>query len=249
MKLAAIYNVFDGAELLVPSMSRIRGHVDMIIIVWQNISNFGEHYDPRGHINFNDFEEVIPVFYEPDLQFGGGYNERTKRNLGISVARAHGATHFLHMDCDEFYEDFGKAKQMFETSGAAGSVCKMHTYFKHPTLRLENPDNYHVPFIHKMRDDTIAGFVPYPFYCDPTRAINETDVIEISAMMHHFSWCRKDFGLKARNSTARKNIAKTTLLQDVMDPAVKDGTYLPHYSQMLIRVPDLFGLSPIFEQK
>jgi hypothetical protein len=172
MKLAAIYNVFDGAELLLPSIARLRGHVDMIIIVWQNISNFGEPYDPREYINFSEHEDVIPVFYEPELQFGGGFNERTKRNLGISVARAHGATHFFHIDCDEFWEDFGQAKQMYENCGAAGSVCKMYTYFKHPTLRLENPDNYWVPFIHKMRDDTIAGFGNYPFYVDPTRGVN-----------------------------------------------------------------------------
>lgn len=248
MKIAAIYNVFDGEELLMPSISHVVDHVDMVIIVWQKISNFGEVYDPRPTDGFDPEwgDKIIPIFYEPDLQFGGSFNEKTKRNLGISVARAHGATHFLHMDCDEFYQDFGAAKQIYENSGAAGSVCKMFTYFKEPTLRLENPDNYWVPFIHKMRDDTIAGRDSYPFYVDPTRRINETDVVELPVMMHHFSWVRKDFDRKARNSTARRHIEKTTLVLDAKDPNVKEGTYLPHYCQNLIRVPDLFNLNPIF---
>ena len=248
MRLAAIYSIWDGEELFEKSINQLIDHVDLLVVVWQKVSNCGEQHDPRPNCGFDPEwgERLILIYFEPDLQFGPQSNEIAKRNRGIMVARAHGATHFLHMDCDEFYEDFGKAKQMYINSGASGSVCKMFTYFRHPTLRLENPDNYHVPFIHKMRDDTVAGLSDYPFYVDPTRKINETDVVELPVMMHHFSWCRLDPERKARNSTARRNIEKTTLVRDAMDKNIREGTYLPHDRQNLIRVPDLFGLSSIF---
>jgi len=46
MKLAAIYNVWDGLELLPHSLRSIRSQVDCIIVVWQGRSNWGE-YDSR----------------------------------------------------------------------------------------------------------------------------------------------------------------------------------------------------------
>ncbi|MFW8746205.1 hypothetical protein, partial [Mesorhizobium japonicum] len=80
-------------------------------------------------------------------------------------------------DCDEYYENFGEAKQKFIDSGAKGSVCKILTYFKKPTLRLENEDNYYVPFIHELNENTTVGNYGYPFYADPTRKINESNVV------------------------------------------------------------------------
>ncbi len=46
MKLAAIYNVWDGVELLKHSIASIKQDVDLIIIVYQDISNFGEEFNP-----------------------------------------------------------------------------------------------------------------------------------------------------------------------------------------------------------
>jgi len=52
MKLAAIYNVWDGVELLHGSIECIKDHVNQIIIVWQNVSNIGEIYDPMPEMEF-----------------------------------------------------------------------------------------------------------------------------------------------------------------------------------------------------
>ena len=46
MKLAAIYNVWDGEEHLLGSMKCLTGHIDLFIIVFQRVSNFGEPFDP-----------------------------------------------------------------------------------------------------------------------------------------------------------------------------------------------------------
>lgn len=250
MKLAAIYNVWDGVELLYGSMKCLKDDVDVFILVWQDISNFGEHYNPINYFNIPDFGcEVLLVKYEPTGHFGT-INEVLKRNLGLQYAKQEGCTHFLHMDCDEYYEDFGTMKRQFMESGAKGSVCKILTYFKKPTLRLEAEDNYYVPFMHELKESTFAGAKNYPYYADPTRKIqqlyvpiDESNVILMDMPMHHFSWVRKDIERKARNSSAKKNIERSQLLQDYYSDETKAGYFLKDYGQKLVEVDDLFGIN------
>jgi len=249
MKLAAIYNVWDGVELLYGSMKCLKDEVDIFILVWQDVSNFGERYNPMDDFKVPDFGcEVLLVKYEP-RRYCGTENEILKRNLGLQYAKEEGCTHFLHLDCDEYYENFGGMKQQFLASGAKGSVCKIMTYFKKPTLRLEAPDNYYVPFIHELKESTFAGAKYYPYYVDPTRKIQINDVCLnlyntelMDAPMHHYSWVRKDIERKARNSSAKANIERSQLLQDYYSDETKSGYYLKDYRQKLVEVDDLFGI-------
>jgi hypothetical protein len=258
MKLAAIYNVWDGEELLPGSIQRIIDHVDEIIIVYQSMSNYGEAHDPmprliHQHMELFSSASIHAIHYVPNTSKGGMFNEKSKRNIGIKSAQVKGCTHFLHIDCDEYYQDFGRAKELFIASGAGGSVCPIYTYFKRPTLRFENPDGYYVPFIHALNPDTEAGNpgIPlggtYPFHVDPTRGINETNVVEIPEHMHHFSWVRKDIHRKCRNSSARKMIERGTMLQDYGSNEVGHGYYVKDYDQKLITVSDNFNLTAIFD--
>lgn len=244
MRLAAIYNVFDGEELLRSSMLCLKDHVDLFIIVYQDVSNFGEYYnpDPYKMCLTDEFNRVEIFKYEPRIAMGGAFNEKAKRNIGLDIARREGCTHFIHMDCDEYYENFGEAKRLYAESGCAGSVCRLHTYFAKPTLRLETPENYFVPFIHELKPDTMAGASKYPFYCDPTRRVNETDVVELPIWMHHFSYVRRDMHRKINNSSAKANILKRkdVLFEDLRD--AKPGYYCRFYQQKLIEVPDLFNI-------
>jgi hypothetical protein len=244
MKLAAIYNVWCGEELLIPSMNSVRSGVDLFIIVYQKISNFGEVYNPMENLNLDEFNHIL-IEYTPEPN-NGFVNEKAKRNLGLQAAKELGCTHFLHMDCDEFYQYFNYSKDEYLRSGADGSVAKIITYFKKPTLRLKQFDNYYVPFIHRLRPDTIAGVKDYPFYVDPTRKINTDSVILITDAMHHFSYVRKDIERKVRNSSARKNIEKSNLLRDYYDPNIGPGSLVVDFHQALIEVEDIFGLSKIF---
>lgn len=245
-KVAAIYNVFDGEEFLRRSMESVAAGVDLFIIVYQTVSNFGEEYDPLPHIDLKDFPKpVAMVKYTPQV-WGGFNNEIAKRNLGLDVAIGAGCTHFVHMDCDEFYKDFVKAKDLFMQSGADGSVCSLYTYFRWPTLRFETADGYFVPFIHKLTPYTRAGGKIYPYYVDPTRKINAENVIQLPTYMHHFSWIRRDIGRKIRNSSAKDNIANGTMLYSYHHPDVGPGYYVLDYDKKLIEVDDFFNLMPIF---
>lgn len=238
-KLAAIYNCWDGVELLRGSMECLKKDVDVFIIVFQNVSNFGEHYRPLGDMDLRGFNYVLKL-YNPEIGHGAK-NETAKRNLGIKAARELDCTHFLHLDCDEYYEDFTRAKQEYITSGASGSVCRLFTYFKLPTLRFEAHDNYYVPFIHKIAPETVAGHNEYPYYVDPTRKINTKNVALISEPMHHFSYVRRDITMKCKNSSARVNIEKSNVLEDYKNAC--QGYYVKDFfNQKLIEVPNIFNI-------
>jgi hypothetical protein len=240
MRLYAIYNAWDGDELLHGSIERIINHVDRVIIVYQEVSNYGEAYTPILPTG----KKIRPVKYELEKAKSAADCERSKRNLGLHIAKQHNATHFLHMDCDEYYQDFGRALTGYlqATMGMKGSVVKLHTYFKHPTWKLENDENYFVPFIHPLRPDTFAGGRNYPFRVDPTRRINEIDVVELPIHMHHYSWVRRDIERKVRNSSARANLMKSKHLKEYNDPNTGPGTFLECYNSKLIEVPNYFNI-------
>lgn len=247
MKLAAIYNVWDGVELLRGSMLTMKDYVDLFIIVYQDVSNYGEEYDPLPEMGSDLFgfdTKIIFIKYEP-AGIAGAVNETIKRNCGLDVARKFGCSHFLHVDCDEYYEYFGSAKKAFVDSGKQGSVCKLMTYFKEPIYQFEHPDNYYVPFIHELLPETAAGKGRYPFYVDPTRRINTQDVLELPFFMHHFSWVRRDIERKYRNSSAKVNLEKSILLEDYykIDESVRpEGYYVKDYGQKLAIVPNKFNI-------
>lgn len=242
MKLAACYNVYDGVELLKGSMESIKDHVDLFVIVYQDVSNFGDRdFKPLEHIDLSGFNHIL-IKYSPSVGHGH-MNEIRKRNLGIQTARRASCTHFLHLDVDEYYLEFGAAKEAYIASGAEGSVCGLYTYFKRPTFRFENPDNYYVPFIHKIEQRTKSGNTSYPFRVDPTRRINQGGIIELPYKMHHYSWVRADINRKIRNSSARNNIRMTNILNDYKDPNLKGGYFVPSYEQRIVEVENYFNIS------
>lgn len=247
MKLAAIYNVWDGVELLRGSMETMKNDVDVFIIVYQTVSNFGEHYDPVPDMDLSGFKCVMVPF--TPQRIGGAYNETLKRNLGLRIAQQEKCTHFLHLDCDEYYKDFAAAKQEYLESGKNGSVCPIFCYFKRPTWRFSQEEGYFVPFIHKLWPDSKAGDCKYPYYADPTRRINTDSVAKLSHFMHHFSWVRKDIERKARNSSAGNLLNNHIIMEDYHSKVLEsspEGFYCRNFDRKITVVDDYFGLTDCF---
>lgn len=243
VKLAAVYNVFDGVELLIGSMRSIKSSVDLFIIVYQDVSNFGEQYNPLAHLPVDEMDtefKIMWIKYEPASM--GMVDEKLKRGFGINAAREHGCTHFILMDCDEYYlpGHFECAKRFFLNSGKDGSVISLYTYFGNAELRQEHKDKYFVPFIHKLHSNTVNGVNGYPYYVDPTRSVNTGSVELIPIEMQHYSWVRHDIELKARNSSAKRNIEKAGLLKEYY--TAKEGSIV-NGGNKLIKVPDYFGIN------
>jgi hypothetical protein len=63
--------------------------------------------------------------------------------------------------------------------------------------------------------------------------------------MHHYSWVRKDYKLKIRNSTARTNLERSTVLNDLL--VAKEGSYVEFYQRHLQRSTVDFGIPEIHE--
>jgi hypothetical protein len=202
-KLAAVWNVWDGDELLPYSVKAIKPHVDIRIAVVQGVSNLGEEYEPR--FNYSLFDYVVR--FEPDLTKRPPVNETAKRNAGLRFAREIGATHYIGLDCDEIYrpEDFVKYRDMFFTKRVDSSYCKMRTYYKRPTWRLAEIEPYYVPFIARIDNRTRLGnALGFPFEVDPTRKVIPAGAIMRieEPIMQHYSFVRADIGRKLRNSSS-----------------------------------------------
>lgn len=259
MKLFALFTIWGDPELFHHAAESIRPLVDDGIVVYSTISNFGEIAEPPQ--NFHGFGSWN---FDPDLKKTPRENETDKRNLALKVAREWGATNFIMLDEDEFYQpdEFLKEKKRIEDNNLAGLVCRVKCYFRLPTLTI-GYDTTLIPFIHKLTPDLKFEFNRnYPFAwtdtngvpftpgkrirIDPTRSMNITSGVEWSEItMHHMSWVRKDIKKKIRNSTARQNIEKSTIVSDYIN--AKAGYFCNFYGKVLEECPNVFGIPEIID--
>lgn len=245
MKLCAIYNVWDDWDLLEASYKNIRQSVDGVIIIASHQSNYGEvAYAPNYFFD-------SPVYFREPVLSHALHAETDKRNYGLHKARELGYTHFITMDADEFYDpaEFQAAKDYLNNNPHLnGLVVESQVYFKSPTLTI-GKDITLVPHIHKLTPTIRHEFNKnYPFAwsgkqirIDPTRSLNINSGVEMfDCTMHHYSWVRKDFQKKIRNSTARANLERSTIVQDLLH--AKEGYFCQFYQKPLVRVPNRFGI-------
>lgn len=245
MRLVAIYNVWHDFDLLEYSLKSIESLVDGVIIVASEYSNFGE---------FSAIPEIWKgtVFIrEPQFKNNARASETDKRNYGIYIARQQGYSHFLTIDSDECYDSelFLKSKEFFKNPEIKGLVCTCTTYFKSPTLTI-GLDSTLVPFIHELTPTIKHEFNRgYPcawngnqILIDPTRSmnINAGVVLLRDVTMHHYSWVRSDYQKKIRNSTARTNLERSTILDDLANAA--PGYFCKFYQKTLTECENKFGI-------
>lgn len=245
MKLCAIFCVWDDYDLLDHSVKNIRPLVHGIIIIASTKSNYGEYSPIPERWRTDELFVREPKFQIPM------FSETDKRNYGLDIAREKGYTHFLMMDADEFYHphEFSEAKKLFHVKPELqGLVCELKCFFKSPTLTI-GIERTLVPFIHKLTPTLKHEFNrTYPFAwdstgirIDPTRSYNINSGVEMcDATMLHYSWVRKDYAKKIRNSTARKNLEQSSIMHDLR--VAKDGEMCKFYGKILRSVPNYFNL-------
>lgn len=252
MKLCAIYNVWDDWDILKYSVENILPLVDGVIIVYSHTSNYGETSDGGTEVFWMDKQKPIDlVQFEPTSGMLPASNETDKRNCGLVYAKKLGYTHFLMMDADEFYEPipFLKEKERFERNPSLqGLVCASQVYFKSPKLTI-GLDTTRVTFIHRITPTLKFEFnrrFPYAWEglsirIDPTRQLNINSGVEWSdIVMAHMSWVRSDYEKKIRNSTARANLEKSTIREDLL--SAKEGYFCKFYQKPLIRASVDFNI-------
>lgn len=217
MKLGVSYNAFDDSiELLEDSIKYIRDTVDFVSVVYQKISNYGAKGSEDTIHLLKDLQERKLIdqcyLFEPDLNLGK-INEVNKRNYGLHVCKEEKCTHFMTMDCDEYYipEQFKRAFELFIEGDYDSSACQMQTYWKEKwRYKFAKPESYYVSLFFKVSDHLrfiygLSGFGPL---VDPSRRSKPgrlkkytRDEIE----MHHMSYVRDDIRSKFMNSSAQGN--------------------------------------------
>jgi len=249
MQLVAIYNVWADWEFLKYSLKNITPLVDGIIIIGSDRSNYGEISPiPEWVLDSTNF-----FLREPQSR-NARESETDKRNYGLLKAKQIGFTHFLTLDADELYEpeSFLKAKARFLNEDLAGLVCPTRVYFGSPNLTI-GFDGTRVPFIHKLTSRITHGLNKhYPhawdgrIRVDPTRQLNINSGVEYTedVICEHYSWCRGDYEKKIRNSTARTNLERSCILNDLELAA--SGVYCNYYQKTLIECENTFNL-PIWD--
>lgn len=245
--LVCIINVWDDWELAYHQYDHLSKNkmVDHIIFIYSEYSNYFE-------LSKSVIKNCDATFinYEPNKNLDPATNERNKRNAGLQSAKALGFTHFILTDSDEYYEPvpFLKEKERFLKPTLSGLVCASKVYFKSPKLTI-GLDTTLVPFIHKITPEIHFKWNRnYPFAwidnqlrIDPTRSLSINSNVEWSdIIMHHMSWIRKDFEKKIRNSTARANIERSTIRQDLV--LAKEGAFCNFYKKTLMTSSVDFGI-------
>lgn len=245
MKLALIVNCWDDWALLRSTLRTMRPLVDGVIIIGSTKSNYGEHSPIPEDFKNEELHVREPHFHIPL------HSETDKRNYGLSIAKKQGYTHFLTADADEVYlpEDFLKIKEKFKNSNLQGLVCPCVAYFKSPTLCMGR-DVTLVPHIHKLTPAIQHEFNrKYPFSwingqirIDPSRSLNINSGVEYTEKieLHHFSWVRADYEKKIRNSTARANLERSSIRQDLA--LAKEGEIVSFYGKRLFAVINRFNI-------
>lgn len=206
MKLAALYSIFDGLELLKGSIKQIENDVDVIIIGWQKISNtFNESKEIESFVNSLPKHYVL-VEYVPQRNMITTDNEKTKHQLLINKAKEFGCSHFFFSATDHYYKrkEFKFAKEIAKDFDV--TTTSMYTYYKYPTWQLTPIEDYQMPFICKLYPNTVISSNQYPVKVDPAVRVNtfrkfyEFEHDEI--MLHHYSMLRVDIDSKFNNSAA-----------------------------------------------
>lgn len=245
-RLAAIYNVWDGEELLRGSIRQIEDQVHLIIIVASEKSNTGEEYYPDlSFIKGNN--KIEPIYYYYDSAISAQENEERKRNSGLEFAKVKNFTHFIAMDCDEYYypDQFEFWKNKIINQDYDSSACQLFTYYKHPEIQLVPRETYYVPFIHKIHENTQHCFDKrYPVFADPTRRVNTYQkFLRIEEpLMHHYSFVRKDIERKWRNSSSAQAFKDISQLKKCFDAFEETGKLVFFENHSWQKVPNYFDI-------
>lgn len=211
MKLAALYTVFNGLELLDKSILNILLNVDKIVLCVNTHSHFGVQDDrPMKEVEkYRNQPGFHIISYTPDLKLSSKENERIRLQFKIDKARELGCTHFIAMAEDHFYvpKEFKKAKKMVEFLSLDTSFTRMFTYYKYPTWRLTPIEDYSCPFITRLDSNRrIAKNPQYPVKVDPSVQIDKVgnwhEFDSKTIMLHHFSMVRDDIRYKFENAAA-----------------------------------------------
>jgi hypothetical protein len=259
------YNVFDGEELLEYSIDSIRKYVDYIVVIAQEVSNYGQKNENLRETlhRLKELKKIDLIhWYSPTLEYdadgnikfdNGVGNEQNKRQLALDICKSKGCKIFSSMDCDELYigEAFEYALNDFIIGDYDSSFCQMKTFYKHPTWEIFPPEKYYVPLFYKVAKNSKFTFEfvpPYPVEIDPSRRMkagNSRIFTRDEIEMYHYSYVRKDMVSKVSNSSAHFNVEHQREIINHWNDATdikKGALFLSNQKFNLIECENIFNI-------
>lgn len=267
VKWAVSYNVFDGEELLEYSIKQIREQVDLVSVVWQDISNYGlEHPNSekqkatiddlleRGLIDLAIKFNVKDV--HKDAHATRHHYEAQKREIGRQIAEKHGATYYASLDCDEMYfpHELKRAKRKIVENNFDATACHIYTYHANPEHQSVGIAPFYVPFFHKVKLPYKLGHNHYFCYADPTRGVSgwvSSHIFPIEEVgMHHYTMTREHLAAKYGSHNGAINFIKDhgdnfviAKVKEVVEFDIDTNNNPPH-----VIVDNYFGLPNYIER-
>jgi len=246
MRLGVTYNVFNGAELLKPSILTVRSLAHHIVVVYSVKSITGEEAPKWLMPLLNGLKkdglvdtlmEVIHPLFSDSLRIQR--EKRMKYELGRKRCMEMGCTHHMGRDVDEFFDtDLLKtALGLFEHEDMV--LCPLYDYLHQPTTRARGINTLHVAAFHKVG----LHYEPRkcPVLMDMSRTVASRSVKvtnESQLAMHHMTGVRynpveidrKFQGHSHFNLTGKGDRDKFRIA--ITNPS----------AQSFITVPDTFGV-------
>jgi hypothetical protein len=202
--------VFDGTELLEGSIKSIKDSVDYIVIVYQNVSNYGEIQNNDSFIQDLLNRKLIDkaVFYEPNFSKTPKINETIKRNIGLNILREQNCTHHMNLDADEywFHDQLEYAKKEILKNKYDATIARNIRYYKFPTIQTTYNFNDYAPCIYSTKFD--LGNFNLRYAVDPSRKPNTKKVFAFDSnvvVMHHYWMIRNNLDQKFKNKSSQGN--------------------------------------------
>jgi len=255
MKLAALYTVWNGLELLEKSIEQIDHEVDFIVICYQKTSNKGEYcHNVEDFVRSFHDSKITIIEFQPDLHKNTKQNEIEKHNKLIDAAKLLGASHYFFSATDHFYNrtEFNQAKNECEKGGYDVTFTRMFTYYKRVTWRLDPIEDYFMPFICKLQPNTrVQRQKTYPVRVDPSIQVNTCDKWRLfersEIMMHHYSMIRQDIENKFRNAAASIRWKPDQLNRFISEyKNAKLGDEISYFqNRKLVKTADWFDLDTV----
>lgn len=253
MRLAALYTVFNGLELLEGSISQIISEVDLVVISFQEVSNRGKKSEEvRSFVRrFERNPKINVIEFIPDLKKDTKQNERDKHFEMIRHASIKGCTHFFLSACDHYYQksDFKRAKRIYLQNPVDVSLTAMFTYYKRPEWQISPIEEYFMPFICKIHPETVVTqSAVYPVRVDPSVRISPANTFKVfdqsEIMLHHYSMIRVNIEDKFRNAASRFATDEAKIQQHISEyERAKVGDSITYFQgRKLIEVENYFGI-------
>ena len=217
MKLGCIYTIFNGIELLKKSMKQIIDEVDVVVLVFQDVSNRGQKDEyvrfkiaeiVQHHFTKKEMDKIHIIQFVPNLGIDTKTNELNKHNLGLKFLKSQDCTHFMLSATDHYYhkEEFKSAKQKALEGNFDVTLTSMFTYYKEPTWQIEPIESYYMPFVCKIHRSTEYVKKKWTLLVDPSVRINTDASMYLfkqeEIMLHHYSMIREDIENKFSNSAS-----------------------------------------------